>query len=57
MKISDGFDRLLLKSDSAKMYFASLPDYVQGAVIKNSSRIDTEDELHRFAEKTMREFG
>ncbi len=56
MNRSDGIDKLLAESDTAKIFFASLPDYVQGAVLKNGSRIYTEDELHRFAERTIREF-
>ena len=57
MKKFDDLNGLLSGSDTAKMFFASLPDYVQGAVMRKSSRIDTEDELHRFAEKIMREFN
>ncbi len=57
MKRFENLDKLLAGSDTAKVYFASLPDYVQGAALRNSSRIYTEDELHRFAEKTMHEFN
>lgn len=52
----ENLDSLLNGSETAKIYFASLPDYVQGAVMKRSNDIRTEDELHRAAEKAMHEF-
>lgn len=52
----ENLDSLLRDSETAKIYFASLPDYVQGAVMKRSGDIRTEDELHRAAEKVMHEF-
>lgn len=52
----ENLDSLLKGSETAKIYFASLPDYVQGAVLKRSSDIRTEDELHSAAEKAMHEF-
>lgn len=56
MKRFENLDSLLAGSETAKIFFASLPDYVQGAALRNSTKILTEDELHRFAEKTMHEF-
>ncbi len=53
----ENLDSLLGSCETAKIYFASLPDYVQGAVLKNSSKIRTEEELHRIAESTMHEFN
>ena len=57
MKKYENLDGLLAGSEAAKNFFASLPDYVQGAAIRNGSKILTEDELHRFAEKTMHDFN
>lgn len=56
MKKFDNLDSLLAGSETAKIYFASLPDYVQGAVIKRGSNILTEEQLHRCAENAMHEF-
>lgn len=57
MKKYENLDGLLAGCETAKIYFSSLPDYVQGAVIKNGSGILTEEELHRFAENAMHEFN
>ncbi len=57
MKKYDNLDSLLNNCETAKIYFASQPDYVQGAVMKNSTNIRTEEELHRIAEKTRNEFN
>lgn len=57
MRKYDNLDSLLGSSETAKIYFASLPDYVQGAVLKSGSKIRTEDELHRVAEDAMHEFN
>ena len=57
MKKYENLDGLLAGSETAKIFFTSLPDYVQGAALRNGSQILTEDELHRFAEKTMHEFN
>lgn len=56
MRKYENLDGLLSGSETAKIFFASLPDYVQGAVMKKSSNIRTEDELHNAAEKVMHEF-
>lgn len=56
MKKFDNLDSLLTGSETAKIFFASLPDYVQGAVLKKSFDIRTEDELHNAAESAMHEF-
>ncbi len=53
----ENLDSLLGSCETAKIYFASQPDYVRGAVIKNSLNIRTEDELHRVAEATRNEFN
>ena len=57
MKKYENLDKLLAGSETAKIFFTSLPDYVQGAALRNGSKILTEDELHRFAEKTMHDFN
>ncbi|MBP1548869.1 MAG: hypothetical protein J6A05_02595 [Oscillospiraceae bacterium] len=57
MKKYDNLDSLLNSCETAKIYFASQPDYVRGAVVKNSTNIHTEDELHRIAEETRNEFN
>ncbi len=57
MKKYDNLDSLLNNCETAKIYFASQPDYVRGAVVKNSTNIHTEDELHRIAEETRNEFN
>ncbi len=56
MKKFEDLDSLLTGSETAKIFFASLPDYVQGAVIKKSGSIRTEDELHNAAEEARHEF-
>ncbi len=53
----ENLDSLLGNCETAKIYFASQPDYVRGAVMKNSSNIRTEAELHRIAEKARNEFN
>ncbi len=57
MRKYENLDSLLNECSTAKIYFTSLPDYVRGAVLKNSSNIRTEEELHRIAESTMHEFN
>ena len=57
MNSTTSFDELLNSSESAKIFCASLPDYVRGAVVKNSVNISSEDELHRFADSVMHEFN
>ncbi len=52
----ENLDSLLSGSETAKIFFASLPDYVQGAVMKKSSSIRTEEELHSEAENAAHEF-
>ena len=39
MEKTNDLDSLLNGCESAKIFFASLPDYVRGAVIKNSAEI------------------
>lgn len=53
---STNLDRLLAASESAKIFYVSLPDYVRGAVIKNSDKITDEETLRRFADNIMHEF-
>ncbi|MBR4097402.1 MAG: hypothetical protein IKK42_08895 [Oscillospiraceae bacterium] len=53
----ENLDSLLCSCETAKIYFASQPDYVRGAVVKNSTNIRTEDDLHRIAEETRNEFN
>lgn len=48
-------DGLLENCESARIYFGSLPDYIQGAVIRNADRITDEEELHRFSDTVRRE--
>ncbi|MCM1023531.1 MAG: hypothetical protein NC395_05665 [Prevotella sp.] len=56
MRKYENLDSLLSGSKTAKIFFTSLPDYVQGAVMKRSCDIRTEDELHTAAERVMHEF-
>ena len=55
MRKYENLDSLLRGSETAKIFFASLPDYVQGAVMKSSSSIRTEDELHSTAVSATQE--
>jgi len=48
-----GLQDLLGSSDSAKSYFLSLPDYVQGMIQQRSQSILSEDELRRYAENLL----
>lgn len=48
-----GLNDLLSKSASAKEYFMSLPDYVQGMIQQRSGHVQSEDELHRYAENLL----
>lgn len=57
MKKYDNLDNLLISEESARIFFGSLPDYVRGAVIKHSTDINTEDELHTLADSVMHEFN
>lgn len=57
MKQENNLDKLLNSSDSARIYYGSLPDYVRGAVVQNSTAISTEEELHHFADKVKNQFS
>ncbi len=57
MEKYNNLDSLLNSCETAKIYFASQPDYVRGAVVKNSTNIRTEEDLHRIAEETRNEFN
>ncbi len=57
MRKYENLDSLLSSCETAKIYFASQPDYVRGAIMQNSVNIRTEEELHRIAEKTRNEFN
>jgi len=48
-----GLSEMLAKNGSAKEYFLSLPDYVQGMLQQRSGSIHSEDELHRYAENLL----
>lgn len=51
-----GLDKLLSESISAKIFYSSLPDYVQGAIMKNTDKITDEETLRREADRIMHEF-
>lgn len=53
---STNLDRVLSASETAKIFYGSLPDYVRGAILKNSDKITDEEALHRFADSIMHEF-
>ena len=57
MTPENSFDKLLNSSESARIYYGALPDYVRGAVVQNSTSIKTEEELHSFADKVRNEFN
>ena len=57
MENANSLDKLLNSSDSARIYYGALPDYVRGAVVQNSSAIKTEEELHSFADKVKNQFN
>ena len=57
MTPENSFDKLLNSSESARIYYGALPDYVRGAVVQNSASIKTEEELHSFADKVRNEFN
>lgn len=46
----EGLDGLLHTSSNAQQYFASLPEYVQEMVLQRRQKIQSEDELHRYAD-------
>lgn len=48
-----GLQGLLSESASAKEYFLSLPEYVQGMIQQRSTSIQSEDELRRYAENLL----
>jgi hypothetical protein len=51
-KAKDLYD--LIDTDvTAKQYFMSLPDYVQGMIQQRIDNIQTSDELHRYAENLL----
>ena len=49
----NGLGELLSRSESAKSYFLSLPDYVQGMLQQRSDSVHTEQELRRSAETLL----
>lgn len=57
MENTNSLDKLLNSSDSARIYYGALPDYVRGAVVQNSSAITSEEELHKFADKVKNQFN
>lgn len=57
MTQSNPFDRLLCSSESARIFYGALPDYIRGAVVQNSASISTEEELHSFADKVKNQFN
>ena len=44
---------LLSANDTAKEYFMSLPDYVQGMIQQRSDNVHTVDELRGYAENLL----
>lgn len=49
-----GLDDLLKHNSQANDFFMSLPDYVQGTIRERGDRIDSEDDLHRYADNLVR---
>lgn len=56
IRMEKGLDKLLSESSSAKIFYSSLPDYVQGAIMKNTDKITDEETLRREADRIMHEF-
>ena len=48
-----GLGELLSADMSAKEYFMSLPDYVQGMIQQRNDNVRTADTLHRYAENLL----
>ncbi|HIW74188.1 MAG TPA: hypothetical protein H9684_07670 [Firmicutes bacterium] len=48
-----GLNSLLSRSEGAKAYFLSLPDYVQDTIRQRAGRITSEDMLRRYAENLL----
>ncbi|MCC8042065.1 MAG: hypothetical protein LIO69_00825 [Oscillospiraceae bacterium] len=53
---SKNLSAVLNESKSARDYFGSLPDYIQGGVMLHSDRINSEETLHECVESIFREF-
>lgn len=49
----EGLDMLLQNSREAKKYFSGLPEYVQEMIEQRGPSIQSEDELHRYAENLL----
>lgn len=50
---SNSLNDLLAESSSAKSYFMSLPDYIQGMIQQRSDNVHNVDELRRYAENLL----
>lgn len=48
-----GLNEMLSRDKTAKSYFMSLPDYVQGMIQQRCENVHNIDELHRYAENLM----
>lgn len=48
-----GLNEMLSCDDTAKSYFMSLPDYVQGMIQQRNDNVRTADTLHRYAENLL----
>ncbi len=48
-----GLNHLLSSNLSAKEYFMSLPDYVQGMIQQRSDNVHTYSELQRYADNLL----
>ncbi len=55
MKNENNLTSLLQNNASAKEFFLTLPDYVQGAVEKNATNISSESELKDCARSVFKE--
>ncbi len=50
----ENLQNLIFHSASARQYFASLPDYAQEMIQDRSSAIQTESDLHHYADNLLR---
>lgn len=48
-----GLSKLIHSCDTARTYFSSLPDYVQGAIQQRADNICTEEDLHSYADNLL----
>lgn len=52
-KFEGGLNDMLQNCDSAKQYFMTLPEHVQGMIVQRSGNITSERDLIRYAENLL----